>query len=655
MIYANGNHLERKTLDTEEEKTLEYLKENKPEWVTPYLNYLEVGRKGILHRLVQSMIRENIAGLSERSVCNQRDHQLHIHLTDHKRLMIPIGNRYSFGRFDVAGEVMLKERANEQIICHPVELLDLLKQEGIIQDDESEIRFQRFRMELQNSTANYALAYAGMERRKHRLLNSSLAIGEYNTLEWLAKYKKIDERFDPLVFFEQWIVDGHPVHPGAKLRMGFTVEDVLQYSPEFGNELQPVVLAVLKSESRESSLETSSQNIMEEDYPGISDIASQYLLENGLNMEDYRLIPVHPWQYEKVIQVMYQEAIAQKHIVRLPKVAMEMAILMSVRTLAPIQKRTERRHHQKTAVAIQTTGTMRTISAASAHNGAIVSSILKDILEREKHFGDRFYIVEEKLGVWYEPSDDTLDEQTRLNLNRNLVTIFRENLGKEIQEEELAIPASALLAISPISDKPLVAELIDEYSNRHHIETEEEALVAFLRCYAEGSLPGFLTLLSRYGVSLEGHLQNCIPVFVHGAMVRMYSRDFGGVRILNKRLQQQGILRDFHPRSIILTDDEREVRNKLIYPVLQNHFGELLSGMVRWFKVEESLLWKPIIEVCQEVYKELKKDSLIYQQAVADEAFLFGEHVELKAMTTMRLLGEITNYTFSKVPNALHV
>jgi len=174
-----------------------------------------------------------------------------------------------------------------------------------------------------------------------------------------------------------------------------------------------------------------------------------------------------------------------------------------------------------------------------------------------------------------------------------------------------------------------------------------------VRRYCEVCLPGFLTLMSRYGVSLEGHLQNSIPVFRGGETVRVLVRDFGGVRILHERLARQGIRADLHPGSAVVIEDVEELRNKIYYPVFQNHLGELVACLVRRLDLEEQCLWQPIAEVCRGVFRELKGAPAIHEQAACDEAALFRPTLGLKAMTTMRLLGDVTHYTFSEVPNPL--
>jgi len=196
-------------------------------------------------------------------------------------------------------------------------------------------------------------------------------------------------------------------------------------------------------------------------------------------------------------------------------------------------------------------------------------------------------------------------------------------------------------------------EVLELFAAGRGIAGADLAAIAFVRRYCEICLPGFLTIMSRYGVSLEGHLQNSIPVFRGGETVCVLVRDFGGVRILRERLVRQGIRADLYPGSAVVIEDVEDLQNKVYYPVFQNHLGELVACLVRRLDVEEERLWGSVAEVCRGVFRELKGDPGIREQAVRDESALFRPTLDLKAMTTMRLLGDVTRYTFSEVPNPL--
>jgi siderophore synthetase component len=328
--------------------------------------------------------------------------------------------------------------------------------------------------------------------------------------------------------------------------------------------------------------------------------------------------------------------------------------LVSFRSLAPIQNRGEKKHHIKTAVNVQTTSAVRIVSPNSVENGPILSKILADIQEKENHFEGRFVVLQERAGVYFQPVNQDLSEDDRWTLQANLASILRENPENHVKnEEEIPMAAAALIAESPISGKSIAVELIEELADHYGLSNLAEAASLFIQKYAEISLPGFLTLMVRYGISLEGHMQNSVSVFRKGELVRILLRDFGGVRILPERLKKQGFEVEFYPGSSTVTEKVDQLRNIISYSVMQNHFAELISCIIRDLGIKEEKLWKQVASACKAVFEELKKDTSIAEQASADEDALFQPMIDLKALTTMRLRGESTAYSFIKVPNPL--
>jgi len=643
-----------KQMDAEEAKAYAYIQDQQPTWQDWFIERLETGRKGILQRLLQAVVRENIAGLGERATWSTGEGDvLRVQLSGGRTLLAPVLRKHSLGRFDLCGDVIVQAGGREEVLEHPVRLLDLIHEEGVIQGQEAEAIYARFREEIQNSVANYALALAAAEARKQPLAKEAQQLAVRTSIDYATKKMQADETFSPLAFFEQWVTEGHPLHPGAKIKMGLEYADVVRYAPEYEAVPELRVVAVKKSASQDSSFDgRSTMELLFETHDGLEAHVRAFFRAEGLTLDDYRLTVVHPWQFEHTMPVLFAPLLATGDLLPIPGYTIPAHALLSFRTLAPVGKRGVK-HHVKTSVAIQTTGTMRTISPNSAHNGPLVAGILDEVQRNEQHFGGQFLIMPERVGVYVDPRDPAITAEQRALMNKNLVSILRDNVEGVLAPEEIAMPGSALLSDSPLTGHPIVAELIEQFMAVEGLLDRQAGAIAWMTRYAEAALPGFLIIMSRYGIALEGHLQNSVPVFANGRLTRMVLRDFGGCRMLRERLQKQGLMRDFLPGSITVVDDLAAVQNKVFYPVYQNHIGELITAIVRWCGIEEKRLWQPVADVSRAVYRALRADASIAEQAAADEAVLFASEIDLKAMTTMRLLGSFTSYSFAKVSNPL--
>jgi siderophore synthetase component len=606
--------------------------------------HLPTARAGIMERLVLAVIREELVPPARLTV---RDDTVMIALPE-ERLVIPVLRRHAFERLDLGGPVMLQGPRGSREIAHPRALLALLRPDGL--DDDARSRWERFEQELSNSVANYALALAGAARREARLHSHVESVSD--SLEWVTLQAATDPQFSPLAFFEQWVVDGHPLHPGAKIKMGMTPDAVMRYSPEWEAAPQLALVAVMRSACRVHALDgVRPTELVMREYPELAAAIATALAARNLTPDQVELIPVHPWQREQTLPVMHAAAIAAGDVLPLDGIGIPARALMSFRSFAPLQPWGAGRHHLKTAVNVQTTGAVRTVSPQSAWNGPEFSRLLRRIAAREQGFDGRFRVLEERIGVSFVSSCE--QEAVAALLERNLSALFRENPEDHVGPGEVAMPGSALLARSPVTGKPIVLELVARFARRHGIPHLGAAAVRFMGRYAATCLPPFLTLMTRYGLSLEGHLQNSVAVFRDGEPVRMLVRDFGGVRILGDRLKAQGLEGRFHSGSATVIDDVADLRNKLFYPVFQNHLGEVIATLVRDGGADAHALWEAIAEVCRATYQVLKRDPAIASQAIADEAALFAPRIDLKAMVTMRLKGDVTRYTFAQVPNPL--
>lgn len=362
---------------------------------------------------------------------------------------------------------------------------------------------ERFAAELDNSVANLALG---------RAARPAPAGGP----AYLPRASGTD--------LEQCIVDGHPLHPCCRTRIGLSTADVLAYAPEH----RPVVRVDLMPVAAERMLVTGA-------WP------------NRLRDGGRLLLPVHPWQRDHL---------------GLPAAAAGVPArpLMSLRTLAVDGWAV----HLKTAVDVQMTSAVRTVSPAAVHNGPALSTLLT--------------ALGAKAGVEVLPEVAAGAVLVGGEPSRSLAVAVRR-----APAAGLTLPFAALAAPSPSSGRALVTEAVDWSGLRPH---------EFLRAAVRAAVPPLATLLDL-GVALEAHGQNTLLVLDRGRPDRIAYRDFGGVRISPRRLAAYGMEAPaLH--GDLATDDPVDLRTKLAAALLSTVVSELVATLAREYGEPPEALWRAV-------------------------------------------------------------
>ncbi|MBY0595316.1 IucA/IucC family protein [Bacillus bingmayongensis] len=651
------------SFEVEEQTLFSFLQQNHPPLHEIYKQNLYKGRNGILERLLSSVIRENISNLMDTVVTFQRSTKtfvsisayrcpdylldyIHIHQKSFEKssiihalyfknqdcyLLVPVQQVYAFERPIVNGPYMLISPSEQKEITHPNEVLALIFQEGW---EGLSSYFHMFEEDLANSAANLSLAYTFHEQST-----------EVSTLEAAAQTD------DHYAFFEQLVIEGHPCHPGAKMRKGLNPEETIAYSAEFKNTIPLRFVAVHNKEVSTAFMKSQDWNPIIFSFEPVLKAEAKVRLDDRI--DDYLLLPIHPWQTIHTLQELYKTEIEQKKIIIFDYEAPYVAG-MSFRTIFPAQYDT-RRPHYKLTTNVHLTGEVRTLSEQTIHNGPLMSNILQKIMKADTSIDERRFIpIMERAGAHFlSTNDSNIDMQTLRS--ENLACVIRDNVYSYINKDEWAIVGSALVASAHGANQPLIVELIELYKVKHCLPLHD-AIVSFIEKYVANALTGFIPLMVKYGIGLEGHLQNTVPVFKKdGTPDRLLVRDWEGIRVHRGRLQQAGIdITNFHHKSRILVDDEKSVRNKVFYSVMQNHFGELFIHVSRFYNIDEQLLWNIVKRVTKNIFLDLQQDSHYTKNATTDYDIFFAEKVDYKALTLMRMMGEAHSYFYVKVDNPLY-
>ncbi|HEU4422592.1 MAG TPA: IucA/IucC family protein [Pilimelia sp.] len=356
--------------------TLAALRRLRPDLVAAYETVLPGARAAVLGRLWGALSREPIPGVTARRSAGG---WLTVDLTGGAVLAGDAAAAQPFAAPPAGFTVTLDGRPYD-------DPADLLRDAGLPGN------VTRLAAELANSVANLALARAAQPA----------VTGGEPALRRLAALPPVDA----LATVEQYIVDGHPLHPGCRTRLGMSTAEVLAYAPEH----RPVVPLVFV------------------------DVPAGRWLTTGAGLPPR--LPVHPWQRDHVLDAHPWLHPIGRHTPARP--------LMSLRTLAPLA---DPRHHLKTAVDVQMTSARRTVSPAAVHNGPAVTAVLAHLARRVPGFTA---LTEPAAGA------AVVDGQPY----PSLAVVLRR--APALAPGEVAVPLAALAAPSPTDGRPLAGEAVTE-------------------------------------------------------------------------------------------------------------------------------------------------------------------------------------------------
>ncbi|MEV4514816.1 IucA/IucC family protein [Dactylosporangium sp. NPDC049525] len=481
----------------DEQTTLQALQETRPELAHAFTLALPQARTGVLRRLWGALWREGVI--------------------DPLRLGTPAPTLF--------GAVPATVVADGVAHTHPARLLAALRPTG---------HADRLVRELDNSVANLALALAAAD-----LTAASLTTAAYRDLAAL----------------EQSIVDGHPLHPCCRTRIGMSTADVLAYAPEHHPTVRLRIVEVDPARWRTGGTPRPP------------------------------LLPVHPWQLERALAT---------GLVRDTGRDLPARPLMSLRTLAPLDTPGQ---HLKTAVEVQMTSAVRTLSAAAVHNGPLASDLVATLAARTRG-----------LRVLRETTAATVLD-AHGDPQRALGAVWRQ-----------APPTGAF--VLPLALLPHRPDLLTP---------------AFFAQLVRLLLPALFDLL-RDGVALEAHGQNTLVELRDGRPHTIWYRDLGGLHVHPGRLARAGL-----PMPPLIgalpTDDEDELRTKLFAAALSTVLTELVHALG---DRHAGAAWDVVAGTVRDTVTDTD-----------DRKACLADTWPLKATTAMRLADDPLQDLWCHIPNPL--
>lgn len=360
----------------------------------------------------------------------------------------------------------------------------------------------------------------------------------------------------------QRLLDGHPKFLFNKGRRGWGLEALAHFAPEHGHSFQLGWVAI-----DETALERGGDAI---DAPELlaSALSStelarlrQALAERVDTPGAYRLMPVHPWQWQRWLGPLHAGDIARGRLHYLGEFGDRYAPQQSLRTLTNISRPST--HDIKLPLTIMNTSCYRGIPGRFLLAGPAASAWLKAKAREDEEF------ARAGLEILAEPAGAVLphDQYARLpqapyRYGELFGVIWREALAPRLADTDQALLMAELMQDDE-RGRPWLAAYLQAAG-----ATDPQSAEQWLTRMFEVTLVPMWHLMCRYGMSLIAHGQNLTVILRDGVPHRLALKDFqGDLRLVDEDFPEA---RDLPATLKAVT--VRLPSEKLIHDLQTGHF-----------------------------------------------------------------------------------
>ncbi|MEU1792280.1 IucA/IucC family siderophore biosynthesis protein [Streptomyces sparsogenes] len=389
---------------------------------------------------------------------------------------------------------------------------------------------------------------------------------------------------------ETGMTEGHPCFVANNGRLGFGVHEYLSYAPETASPIQLIWLAA----HRDHTTFTSTPDL---DYDGlIGEELGEATLARfaatmaglGLDLADYLLIPVHPWQWWNKLSVTFAAEVAQRRLVCLGTGDDAYLAQQSIRTF--FNTDAPAKHYVKTALSVLNMGFMRGLSAAYMEATPAINDWLADLIAGDELLRSaRFSIIRERAAVGYHHRQYEAATDKGSPYRKMLAALWRESPVPTLDPGQRLATMASLLHTDPEGGS-FVSALI-----------EESGLppARWLRHYLDAYLRPVLHCFYAYDLVFMPHGENVILVIEDGAVHRAIFKDIAEEIAV---MDPDAVLPPAVGRIRVEVPEDKKLLS--IFTDVFDCFLRFLSGiLVTDGLLEEETFWRTVAE-CVSDYQE---------------------------------------------------
>lgn len=579
------------------------------------LNEWKHADRNMQYRVINALIKENI--WTHSTTIFKENHYITI---EFEQVLLNVHYKYesALSRYEFDGPIIYMNHQHKESVDSLEKLLDIL-----VTDFHIDIPFH-LKSELIHSRDSFIEVYKEFDTRHEYLQRHDKYINDserLNFFTWLEKLKKNND-IDDVLYSESLIFEGHPTHPLTKTKLPLSMEEVRTYSPEFEKIINLKVMLIHNEYVNVTTILDHSQFILNEVIPEYLDELHTFMNDRERLLKDYKVILVHPWQYEHTIRNKFKEWL-QNHILISTPFHVPSKATSSFRTMSLINHP----YHVKLPVNVQATSAVRTVSPETTIDGPKLSQAL----HRELNQYTQLDVALEPYGLFAKTASDDA---------RQLACIIRE---KPFTKDDGILLVTGALVNKNVVDNEIT---VDSYLKWINDDINQHTIHQFMRNYTRQLVTPLLALIQDYGIALEAHMQNTLVHLGPEYQIQFIVRDLGGSRIDIKTLSQKLKHIEVENKSL-LADSIEEVIMKFQHAIVQNQLAELIFHFKKYEFIKEEELFNIIQEEIEVAINDTKPHADTLRKV------LFGPTITVKALLKMRMKKKVKKYLNISLDNPI--
>ncbi|MER6437393.1 MULTISPECIES: IucA/IucC family siderophore biosynthesis protein [unclassified Streptomyces] len=382
---------------------------------------------------------------------------------------------------------------------------------------------------------------------------------------------------------ETGMTEGHPCFVANNGRLGFGVHEYLSYAPETASPVRLVWLAAHRSRAAfTAGVGISYETFLREELgePALTRFAAT-LTGQGLDPEDYLLIPVHPWQWWNKLSVTFAAEVARRHLVCLGEGDDEYLAQQSIRTFFNTSR--PGKHYVKTALSVLNMGFMRGLSAAYMEATPAINDWLAQLVESDPVLRSTgLSIIRERAAVGYRHLEYEAATDRYSPYRKMLAALWRESPVACLQEGETLATMASLVHVD--HEGASFAGALVERSGL----TPVEWLRGYLRAYLTPLLHSFYA----YDLVYMPHGENVILVLKDGVVQRAVFKDIAEEIAV---MDPQAVLPPAVERIRVEVPEDQKLLS-IFTDVFDCFFRFLAANLAADGVLEEDVFWRTVAE-----------------------------------------------------------